>query len=201
MGVEGGRLDAVQIHDPQPGLAQVLGVAAPVEDGGAAAGADGPTPETLEATTAGAGLAFVEDPLFDVGVVDIGGELEDLEMSVAAEGLGLGGVQDLDAAYDVAAIACHDPAVPTEIAIDLDVAHAEVLVHPGATGAEPLNGGGIGRKGRASYPTVQGNEPGDVIGCGGTQGEGLSAPPKRSWLEGGAPAQTTPRMPPLAWGW
>ncbi|MYK26700.1 MAG: hypothetical protein F4052_07105 [Dehalococcoidia bacterium] len=198
VGVEGGRLDAVQIHDPQPGLAQVLGVTALIEHFRAPAGADRPTPETVEAASAGSGLAFVKDPLLDLAIVDVGGKLEDLEMGVAAEGLGLGRIQDLDAAYDVLAVSFDDPAVPPEVSVDLDVAAAEVLVHPGATGAEPLDGGGVGGKRRASHAAVEGDEAGDVIGCGRAQGEGLAPPPRRSWLEGGTPAQTMPRMPPLA---
>lgn len=198
-GVEGGWLDGVEGVDLDPGVAPALGVAAMGEDVPAAAGADRAAPEAVEAALAGAGLAPVEHPVLDLGAGQVFGELEDLEMSVAAERLGFGRVEHLDTAGD-SPVAFDDPAIPPKVAVGLDVALTEAIVHPGAAGREPLLGRGVGGKRWASYAAVHGDEPGDVIGGGGTQDEELATPVKVTALEGRCFTQMMPLMPLPVWG-
>ena len=96
-------------------------------------------------------------------------------MGVAAEGLGLARVEHLDATGD-GAVPFEDPAVPAEVGIDLEVAPAEPLVHPGSAGGEPLLGRGVGGgRVRADVP-VKCDNGGDVGGGGGAEGEPHTMP-------------------------
>ena len=182
-GFEGGGLDGIEVGDLEPGVAPALRVAATGKDVPASTGADGTAPEAVVAAFAGAGLTLVEDPMLDLRAGNVLGELEEFKVPVAAERLRLGRVQDLDAADDVLAVAFEHPAVPTEVAVDLDVANAEVLVHPGAAGREPLLRRGMGSKGGASVPAVEGGDSGNVAKGGGGGGRGgLRSGGARAWL-------------------
>lgn len=184
-GFEGGGLDGIEVGDLEPGVAPALRVAATGKDVPASTGADGAAPEAVVAAFAGAGLTLVEDPMLDLGAGNVLGELDDFKVRVAAERLGLGRVQDLDVAHYVVSVTFDDLAIPAKVAVDLDVALAEVLVHPWAAGREPLLRRGMGSKGGASVPAVEGGDSGNVAKGGGAEDE----------------AQTMPRMPPVAWGW